>query len=69
MTQIRINTVHYNEALQAYEARIDVIREGAVFRYPCQLPGPVDMSLEHVAACLTHQALRMSDSAQRPRPI
>ncbi|SMY09028.1 orotidine 5'-phosphate decarboxylase [Flavimaricola marinus] len=63
MAQVRLNNVRYNAAKGAFEARVDVIRHGTVFRYPCQVPGPANMDYEQVSAELAHSALRMSDSS------
>lgn len=62
MAQIRLNDVNYNAAKGAFEARVDVIRHGTVFRYPCMMRGPADMAFELVSSGLAQHALRMSDS-------
>ena len=62
MTQIKLGNVRYNPQAGAYEARVDILRDGKTYRYPCQTPGPIDMSFDAIASGLTRHALRMSDS-------
>ncbi len=69
MQSIRLGDVRYNARNGAFEARVDVTRGDTVFRYPCQVPGPVDMSPETVNRGLTRQALRMSDSGGSLRSV
>lgn len=59
---MRINNLHYNALSGAFEATIDIRRDGRMFRYPCQLFGPQTMDLITVAAGLADRALRMSDT-------
>jgi hypothetical protein len=69
MQSIRLGDVRYNARNGAFEARVDVIRGDTVYRYPCQVPGPVDMSMDTVAMGLTQHALRMSDSGGSLRSV
>lgn len=69
MGMIRLNDVSYNPTSGAFEARVDVERGGATFRYPCQVPGPADMDKAHVMAGLTRHALRQSDTWPPDRPM
>lgn len=62
MSGIRLGSVSYNLRLGAFQARVDVERNGTTFRYPCQISGPATMDIEMVRLGLTQQALRMSDS-------
>ena len=62
MGMIRLGDVRYNAQIGAFEARVDVERGGRMFRYPCLVPGPVDMNSAWVTAALTRHALRQSDS-------
>jgi len=62
MQTIKLGDVRYNATMGAFEARVDVVRDGRTFRYPCQMAGPVDLPHEVIAAGLTNQAVRMSDS-------
>ncbi|PHP27489.1 orotidine 5'-phosphate decarboxylase [Limimaricola cinnabarinus] len=62
MQTIRLGDVRYNAQLGAFEARVDVDRNGTTYRYPCQVAGPIDMDAGHVRASLTRHAMRMSDS-------
>lgn len=62
---MHIKTISYNPKAGAFEARVDIERDGRVFRYPCQVPGPVTLDLATVRQSLTHQARRMSDSGTR----
>jgi hypothetical protein len=62
MSGIRLGSVSYNDRLGAFQARVDIERNGTTFRYPCQISGPETMDIELVRMGLTQQALRMSDS-------
>ena len=62
MTNINLGDVRYNAQAGAFEARVDIQRNGATFRYPCQVAGPVTMDMETVRSGLARHALRMSDS-------
>lgn len=59
---MRINNLHYNAYAGAFEASVDIQREGRTFRYPCRLFGPQSMDPSTVAAGLAGRALRMSDT-------
>lgn len=61
---MRINNLHYNAQSGAFEASVDIQRDGRMFRYPCQLFGPQTMDPTTVAAGLADRALRMSDTAR-----
>ena len=60
---MKINNVVYNAAAGAFEGRVDIVRDGKSFRYPCQVPGPVTMDARRVRAGLIRHAQRMSDSS------
>lgn len=62
MTQIKLGDVRYNPQSGAFEARVDVLRNGKTYRYPCQTAGPIDMAFDAIASGLTQHAMRMSDS-------
>jgi hypothetical protein len=62
MPMIKLGDIRYNAQSSAFEARVDVERGGTVYRYPCQVPGPVDMDAEHVRSKLESHALRQSDT-------
>jgi len=62
MNDIRLHNVHYNPQASAFEARVDIRRGQTTFRYPCQVPGPMNMDMEKVCQNLTQQALHMSDT-------
>ena len=64
MGMIRLGDVRYNAQAGAFEARVDVERDGKTYRYPCQVPGPLDMDAGWVSQNLTKHALRQSDSGQ-----
>lgn len=59
---MKINDIRYNAQSGAFEARVDIERNGRMFRYPCAVPGPLDMDMTAVRHSLGHQAYRMSDS-------
>ncbi len=62
--KIRLGDVRYNAQMGAFEARVDIERDGTTYRYPCQVPGPLDMDAGWVSQNLTKHALRQSDSGQ-----
>lgn len=61
---MRINHLRYNASSGAFEASVDIQRDGRMFRYPCELRGPQSMEPATVAAGLAARALRMSDTAR-----
>ncbi len=61
---MRINNLHYNARSGAFEASVDIQRDGRTFRYPCELVGPQSMDPATVAAGLAHRAMKMSDTAR-----
>jgi hypothetical protein len=60
MSNIRLGDVRYNAQAGAFEARVDVISGGAVYGYPCQVPGPLNMDMKRVCAGLERHAMRLS---------
>jgi hypothetical protein len=68
MGMIRLGDVRYNAQTESFEARVDVERGGKTFRYPCHVPGPIDMDTRWVTAALTRHALNQSDSWPPDRP-
>jgi hypothetical protein len=54
--------ISYDAARGAYAARVDVRRGGAVYRYPCEIPGPEGADPAWISAALAARALAMSDS-------
>ncbi len=62
MNRIRLGEVRYNPQMGAFEARVDVEREGVLYRYPCQVAGPVDMDKSYVRARLEKHAMMQSDT-------
>ncbi len=69
MQNINIGPIRYNATLSAFEARVDIRRGGQVYRYPCQMAGPLTMPLGDVAQALKQQAMRMSDSGAALRSV
>ena len=65
MQSIKLHDIHYNQSVGVYEARVDVIRNNDIFRYPCSLRAPANLADDKVRLGLIAQALRMSDT---PRP-
>lgn len=59
---MKINDIRYNAQSGAFEARVDIERDGRMFRYPCAVAGPLDMDITSVRKLLGHQAHRMSDT-------
>lgn len=62
MTQISLGDVRYNATAGAFEARVDIERNGTTYRYPCQVAGPVNMDMDRVRSGLASHAMRMSDT-------
>ena len=57
-----ISKIWYNAANAAYEGRVDIKRNGRLFRYPCSVEGPMDMAPTAVRAKMIKQAFSMSDT-------
>ncbi len=64
MTTALIRTIRYNPARHVHEARVDLIRDGRTFRYPCELPGPKNIDAGLLRDALLAQAISMSDTAR-----
>ena len=62
---MRINDLRYNARSGAFEASVDIRREGHIYRYPRELQAPQSMDPESVKAGLAARALYMSDTAHR----
>jgi hypothetical protein len=62
MQMVRLRSVRYDSSSGAYEGRVDVERDGRVFRYPCRVEAPESAPRDWVEAAMTRQALRQSDS-------
>lgn len=63
MTQspLQIGAVRYNAKSGAFEAPVDLRRDGRTYRFPCQVAGPVTMDADRVTAGLIKNAILMSD--------
>ncbi len=62
VTKMKINDIRYNAQSGSFEARVDIERGGRMFRYPCEVTGPLDMDMSSVRKSLGKQAHRMSDT-------
>ena len=60
MSGINLGNITYNPATSAYEARVDIDREGRTYRYPCSVTGTLMMDEIAVRRKLTRQALKMA---------
>ena len=60
----RLVSVRYDSAKGAFEARVDVERDGRTFRYPCRIEAPATAPQEWIEEALTRRALRQSDSGR-----
>ena len=56
---MRINDLRYNARSGAFEASVDVRREGHTFHYPCEFQAPQTMDPASVTAGLAARALYM----------
>lgn len=59
---VTFTDVHYDTVHGRFEGRVDIHREGGIFRYPCSLNGPKSMSEDQVRLGLAQHAMRMSDT-------
>ncbi len=62
VNKMKINDIRYNAQSGSFEARVDIERNGRIYRYPCTVSGPLDMDMSSVRKSLGHQAYRMSDT-------
>ena len=62
---MRINNLRYNGQNNAFEASVDIFRDGHVYRYPCEVFGPASMDPAMISAGLRDRAMRMSDTTRR----
>jgi len=60
----RLVSVRYDSAKGAFEARVDVERDGRTFRYPCRVEAPESAPRDWLEEALTRHALRQSDSGR-----
>lgn len=60
MSQIDVGDIRYNPVAQAYEARVDVARQGRTYRYPCSVRGSLMLEEDVVRRRLTRQAKIMA---------
>ena len=65
MPRIQLGDVRYNAKQGAFEARVDIHRDGQVFRYPCEVKAPLNMDIDRVRQHLTQRAMNMSDTQPR----
>ncbi len=61
---MRINNLRYNAHAGAFQASVDIQRDGRTYRYPCELPAPQSMDPATVTAGLAARALHMSDTVR-----
>ena len=61
---MRINNLRYKASSGAFEASVEIQRDGRMLRYPCELFAPQTMEPTPIAAGLAARALRMSDKAR-----
>jgi hypothetical protein len=60
----RLVSMTYDAAKGAFEARVDVERDGRTFRYPCRVEAPESAPRDWIEEALTRHALRQSDSGR-----
>jgi len=60
MTDITINTVRYNAETSAFEARVDIRAGNGIKRFPCAVPGPLNMDMASVRTRLSRCAEKMN---------
>ena len=64
MQTIRLGSVRYDAITGAFEARVDVERDGRTFRYPCRVEAPESAPRDWIEQALTRHALRQSDTGR-----
>lgn len=69
MQKIRLHQITYDARRGAYLARVDVERDGRVFRYPCEVRAPQGMDPAWVMNALTRHALSQSDTRHDGRTL
>ncbi|WP_323035317.1 orotidine 5'-phosphate decarboxylase [Pararhodobacter sp.] len=57
---MEIKTLKYDAAAGAFEARVDIERDGRTFRYPCLVRGPQTMDPRMVRESVLFQVGKMS---------
>lgn len=62
MPQITLGPIAFDERNGTYEARVDIRRNGRMFRYPCRISAQPKADPAAIRAGLMRQALAMSDS-------
>ena len=60
MHNIAVGNISYNATTSAYEARVDISRQGRTYRYPCSVPGTLMMHDAEIRRSLTKQAITMA---------
>ena len=60
MPTVAVGPIHYNAAASAFEARVDIAREGRTYRYPCSVPGTLSMKESAVRRSLARQARQLA---------
>ena len=60
MSDISLGNIRYNPTTAAYEARVDIDREGRTYRYPCSVTGTLMADETDVRRRLTRQALKLA---------
>lgn len=60
--QVRHDNPRYNSATGLFEARVDVTRNGATFRYPVQVRAAFDADPVWLSQALIRRALELSDT-------
>lgn len=60
--QVRHDTPRYNKDTGTFEARVDVTRNGATFRYPVSVAAPFDADPMWLSQALIGRALGLSDT-------
>lgn len=60
MAHIAVGDIRYNPVTAAYEARVDIDRQGRTYRYPCSVAGSLMMEDEAVLRGLNRQALKLA---------
>lgn len=62
MQDVRLGETRYNPRIGTFEARVDVTRDGVVYRYPVRVFAPANADPDWIADALRSRALGMSDT-------
>ena len=60
MSAYEVGDIRYNARAGAFEAGVDIVKDGTTYRYPCSVGGPMTMEPAQVTAALARHGARQS---------